>query len=365
MRQLRSHVVIVLLIMLIGTGLFAIGQPTSPVYAQAYGTLYVSGHEIINAQGQPVRLLSISNSSLIDSCGGSHLARSDMLAMRNGWNMDMIQIPLSAPRWFNTYGDCPGYRQSVQAAVTAADDSGIYVLLSLYHEDVCGTNKTATGATEDGGAGYDLPDAVRSGHADSSEAFWQSLAMTYRSDNHVLFGLFGEPHDTPWSVWQSGGTVQQAGDSHRAACSYQAIGMQQLVNEVHQIAPFHLELVPGLDWAGDLSGAGGITGPMVVFALHNYPGPHCGKQAYWDECFGQLAETRPVVDTEFGELDCGDSYITAVMPYFAAHLDGMGMWVWSTSTSCSRPGTLARWDGTPNAYATPIRAFYRSLGANG
>src|SRR5690348_4010467 len=98
--------------------------PTLPV-------LRVSGTQVVDASGQPVKLIGASHSSLEFLCGGDgHFQVADFQAMR-AWGMNVVRIPLSSEFWANRKNDCPNYHLTVTDAVTNAEAAGMYVILDL------------------------------------------------------------------------------------------------------------------------------------------------------------------------------------------------------------------------------------------
>src|SRR5262249_38809054 len=142
-----------------------------------------------------------------------------------------------------------------------------------------------------GGVQCPLPDTGK------DVALWRDLATIYGHDGRVLFDLFGEPHDTTWTVWQNGGTINGGcyvlnhdGDQVENE-SYVAIGMSALVTQVRTLAPDTILILSGLDWGYTLAGIGkgiGVNDPNVVYGTH--PFDYVSKRpSLWPKDFGKLA----------------------------------------------------------------------------
>ena len=100
----------------------------------------------------------------------------------------------------------------------------------------------------------------------NSKTFWTEVATRYKGDGRVLFELYNEPHDVPWTTWQKGGTT---------GSGWEVVGMQQLYDAVRAAGADNLVIVGGLNWAFDLSGVATnrIAGYNIVYATHPYDAP--------------------------------------------------------------------------------------------
>lgn len=313
--------------------------------------LHIVGTHLEDAHGQRVFLIGAARSSLEYDCAGDgHYARSDFRSMR-GWGMNTVRFPLSAAYWLNIGQICPGYQQTVRDAVAAAEAEGFYVILTLQFTAPLGPLPSPAGAS------YPLPDQTQ------SLAFWRSAGQVFANDPNVLFELYSEPHDVSWQQWLNGGSVTSLADADHAAGTYQGAGMQQLANVVHQVAPNRIAIISGNTWGGDLTGVPSqaqVKGTNLMYGVHLYPGPDSTDPTTWPERFGNLANSVPVMATEFGQLDCQDTFIKAAMPYLTFHTNGMVAWTWNLG-DCSRPALLAAWDGSFTTYGQTIHDFFLAL----
>jgi endoglucanase len=88
---------------------------------------------------------------------------------------------------------------------------------------------------------------------ESFAAFWKLLAMEFKPDRNVMFGLMNEPHDMPGRQWLSA--------ANAAIAAIRAAGATNLI------------LVPGNSWTGAHSWAsGGADGNSVVMLGVRDPG---------------------------------------------------------------------------------------------
>ena len=296
-------------------------------------------------QGHPVTLIGADRSSLEYSCSGDgHFGIADFQAMQS-WGMNTVRIALSSEFWVNAGGMCPNYQQTVTQAVANARSAGMFVILDLQWSAPFELSADQTG----GGGQCPLPDSGK------DVAFWQDLASHYRSDLGVLFDLYGEPFGVSWATWRDGGTVSLgcyiiSAPSHPVeGGTYQAIGMQALVDKVRAIAPENVIIVGGLSFGYDLSGVRqgyALKGTNLVYDTH--PFDYESKQpSDWPAAFGDTAQTYAVIADEFGSSSCGTSYISQAISYFNAHHISWLAWAWGPD-GCGEPSLLASWPDTPS-----------------
>ena len=77
----------------------------------------------------------------------------------------------------------------------------------------------------------------------NSLTFWTEVATQYQGDGRVLFEMYNEPNDIPWSVWLTGGNF---GGIHVA-------GMQAIYDAIRSAGANNVVIAGGLDWAYDLT----------------------------------------------------------------------------------------------------------------
>lgn len=326
------------------------GATTQVGAAATFPGLAVKGSQIITGDQRPITLIGATRSSLEYLCtGDGHFQASDFLAMR-AWGMNVVRLTLSSEFWANHDNACPTYRQTVHDAVMTAEAQGLYVILTLQWNAPLDSASDRT----HGGAQCPMPDARQ------DVAFWQDVAASYRTDQHVLFDLFGEPHDVSWKTWYDGGTIvggcdviQQTGSSVEQG-TYTAIGMGALSDIVHTIAPANTLIVSGLDWGYDLSQVTAYPLATTNILYDTHPFDYGEKQpAYWDHAFGNLARHAAVIAGEFGSYDCQTTYSAQLIAYFNQHHISWLAWAWNPS-ACSGPSLIADWTGTPS---TPYGAY--------
>jgi hypothetical protein len=203
-------------------------------------------------------------------------------AIASFWHGNTVRIQIS-PTYLTQ--NTPGFLNAVEQLVSAAEQKGLNAILSAQYEY---TTKLAMPDTE-------------------TLAFWETLATTYAHDPRVWFDLFNEPQLSVkeaggskaqlWRIWRDGGTATVKGQS----TSY--LGMQQLVDSIRQIDSSNILLAEGIDGGKSLDQVATyrLNGSNIVYAIHSYLNPGFDTPAEWQRDWGQVAQTLPVVDDEFGE----------------------------------------------------------------
>jgi endoglucanase len=326
-----------------------------PYNATADGPYTVKGNKIFGANGQQYLFHGIGRDGLEFNCSGdgpldqAHLA---FLGSGNSgpngtyWGANTVRLPLSEGFWLNGAPGYPctaaQYQQTVLQTVNTLTALNLNVILDLQWTD-------AGQQSLQGGGPWAMPDS-------DSVTFWKQVAPIYASYSNVLFEAYNEPHPTGWSCWLNGCAISNdTGYSNDCGCtktfSYQAVGMQALVNAIRGANAKNLILVGGINWGYDLSNVANapISGSNIVYDTHPYP--YADKAANtWDAAFGNLSATYPVISAESGEYDCGSSYLSQLFAYFDAHQIGWVAWAWTVKGDvCGYPQLITDYQGTPSA----------------
>jgi endoglucanase len=302
-------------------------QASRPDGAAAAGGGYsVVGPTIYDASHHPHLFHGVDRPSLEWSATGQNLSQSDYQSMA-GWKANVVRIAMNQDFWL---ADSPayaaGYALLIDTQIQWAESAGLDVILDLHWSDKGDYSQT--------------PAQQRMADAHSA-TFWAQVAAHYKSDPRVLFELYNEPHDVPWSVWLKGGP---SGDG------FTVTGMQALYNSVRTTGAKNLVIIGGLQFAYDLSGvpSNRVQGHDIVWATHPYN--QAGKQSQnWESGFGSLSTTDPVMATEFGDTkSCGTDYYSTLIPYLDSHHVSWSGWAWYVS-GCQFPSIITDWSGTPSA----------------
>jgi len=307
---------------------------------------------IVDASGHAWYPHGVDRPSLEWSCsgqtvtGGTGIPASDFTTMATAWKANAVRVALNQDFWLSATGatvapaeNCPGYISTVKQAVAGAEAAGLTVLLDLHWSDEGNLLNSSVGqkcmADQD------------------SITFWSSVASTFKSDPHVMFELYNEPHDVPWTVWRNGGTF-----TCTDGVTYNAAGMQQLANAVRATGATNVVVAGGDAWAYDLSGVaqvGLLTGGNVAYATHPYENSAGDSPSSWTAAFGYLTPAAPVIATEFGSTNCAtDAYDSDILGYFKAHGVGYTAWAWWVG-GCSFPSVISDASGTCVSYGCLVQ----------
>jgi hypothetical protein len=265
-----------------------------PQSAQAPLPLKVVDTSIVNSRGERVWLRGVNTASLEwTSDGEGHILATVATAIRD-WDANCVRLPLAQDRWFGKApeqnGDGKAYRALVKHVVDTCSERSCYVILDLHWSDAGQWGKQI--------GQHVMPDR-------NSLEFWKDLAGTFRNDPAVLFDLYNEPHDVSWDIWLRGGQVTERASRRNPARTYEAVGMQALLDAVRDTGAQNVVIAGGLDWAYDMSGflAGkrlsDLRGNGVIYANHTYPFKGDTVER-WIAKMETATATIPVIVNEFG-----------------------------------------------------------------
>ena len=240
---------------------------------------------------------------------GEDFAPSNFDTMK-AWGANVVRFSLSQDFWINDPSNAswaPTYPDNVDEQVQAAEADGLDVIIDLHWSDAGSFgNKPGQWCMAD----------------QNSITFWTQIATKYKSDPHVLFELYNEPHDVAWNVWLSGGSASC--NTSNGSATYQVAGMQQLYNAIRGTGAQNLVIAGGLQFAFDLSGvpSNRIVGTNIMYNTHPYNEFNKTTPQQWFNAFGFLAATDPIIATEFGDTSSATcataNYDNSIIPYFDA-----------------------------------------------
>jgi aryl-phospho-beta-D-glucosidase BglC (GH1 family) len=308
------------------------GCTTTAAKHIAPGGYYVNGNTVCTASGQPHLFHGVDRPSMEWTPFGEKISAADFQLMAT-WKPNVVRIALNQDFWlssspiFNS-----GYKALIDNAVTWAEQAGMDVILDLHWSDAGQPGSCSSGCQQL------MADT-------NSITFWSELAAVYKNDGRVLFELYNEPHDVSWSVWKSGGAT---------GAGWTAAGMQQLYDAVRGAGADNLVIAGGLSYAYDLSSVpqNKLQGYNIMYATHPYGGDPSKGPQQWDGHWGFLADTDPVIVTEFGDgADCGDNtkvqtYVQQLITYADKRAASWTAWAWYPG-GCSFPAIIDGWNGAP------------------
>jgi endoglucanase len=305
--------------------------------------LKVVGTQILDSKKKPIILRGVNAASLEwDSKGEGHIVETVKTAIRD-WHVNVIRIPLAQDRWF---GKAPeqkdegkAYQALVKEVVDTCSSMGCYVILDLHWSDAGEWGKQI--------GQHNMPD-------ENSLAFWIDCAKVYKNNPAVLFDLYNEPHDVSWDVWLNGGTITERDRRRSTEKTYQAVGMQALLDAVRGTGAKNVIVAGGIDWAYDMSGflngkqLSDPKGNGVIYANHNYP----FKGDTFEQWLTKMeAATKkiPVIVSEFGGQSTrpgqqGDIWVRRVLQ--ALHDNNWNWTAWDLHPAAG-PTLISDWNYTP------------------
>ncbi|HTY48313.1 MAG TPA: cellulase family glycosylhydrolase [Steroidobacteraceae bacterium] len=303
----------------------------------------MSGNHLVDANGNNLQLRGANMSGLefvgvqgqdVATWGGT-LPDWGTFAT---WKANAVRIPLNAASWLGltTYtADSQGatsfgsavnadpqgdYKQTVIAAVQAAQAQGFYVILDLHW--------SAPQVTLGGTTAYITPDGQPEFmNAGTDIAFWQSIAETFGtqaspaasgiSNAGILFELFNEPYidyyasgSTLYGCMLNGCTVPTF---HWAIGAYsvspsggvQIAGYQQVLNTIRQAGAQNVLIVNGPSWTQEAQNykswfpTDTLSTPQLAAGWHPYPS---GTYPYSDgDVYGKTGDDAGAGTASFAE----------------------------------------------------------------
>ncbi|MHB1037581.1 MAG: glycoside hydrolase family 5 protein [Pirellulales bacterium] len=318
--------------------------------------LKVVGTKVLNSRDEPVRLRGVNTASLERTSNGEGRILATVKTAIRDWKVNHIRLPLSQDRWF---GKAPeqkdegkAYRALVKEVVDTCASQGVYIILDLHWSDAGEWGKNI--------GQHSMPD-------ENSLAFWKDLAPVYANHPAVIYDLYNEPHDVTWDVWLNGGQVTDRPNNRRAGPprTFEAVGMQKLLDTVRAAGAKNVVIAGGLDWAYDFSGIldgrqlKDPSGNGVIYANHAYNNKGHSVDV-WIARMEKASAKLPVIVSEFGGSGgpnrrsrrgspqagpTGDDWLLHVMQALEDH--GWSWTAWDLHPSAG-PTLISDWNYTPS-----------------
>ncbi|HSW88309.1 MAG TPA: cellulase family glycosylhydrolase [Candidatus Saccharimonadales bacterium] len=325
-------------------------------------TIHTSGNKILMADGQPIQIHGVGRSGTDYACvqnQGVFDGASDAASVQaiKGWHINAVRLGLNEDCWLGINGapsaySGTNYQNAIKQFVTLLNQNGIIADIDL-HWSAAGTTLSKGQA----------PMADR----DHSLTFWTSVATMFKDNPLVMFEAFNEPFPdnssnstAAWQCWLNGGTC--------SGVSFQAAGMQEIINTIRATGATNLILLGGVNYAGHITEMMQYlpNDPLhnIAAAWHQYRlagiSP-CVTASCLDPKIGNIMAQLPVVATEFGETDCQADFLNSVMSYFDSKQQGYFAWKWTVG-QCKDISLISDYAGTPTsvygqAYKTHLATF--------
>ncbi|MFN8207990.1 MAG: cellulase family glycosylhydrolase, partial [Bacteroidales bacterium] len=242
--------------------------------------LHVEKNMFVDAQGQVVifKGLNLSDPDKLERSG--HWTR-EYFAKAREWGANIVRFPIH-PRALNSRG-YEAYFALVDKGINWAEELGMYVIIDWHS---IGNLKDEKFQAE----------SYRTTKKETLE-FWRYVAGRYKNRDAVPFyELFNEPTDF-------GGQLGKA-----TWADWKAIN-EEIISIIYGIDKSKIPLVAGFNWAYDLTPVKkdpiGFEG--VAYVSHPYPMKREKPWVpQWEEDWGFVADTYPVMLTEIGYCFKGD-----------------------------------------------------------
>jgi hypothetical protein len=285
------------------------------------------------------------------------------LALMRSWHMNTVRVTLNEGCWLGlapvryrddrivVVGGAAGsrvakarmrsYRRIIVDLVNRAHAMGFMTIVDLHYN--------APGRSLAFGQ-WPMPDR------DHSPKFWRSVVKTFKNDRSMVFEVFNEPFDKAgkltWACLRNGCRLANGCadcDSPVAGCSitrcptsthprgtYRTAGMQELVNVIRAAGAKQPLVVPGRQYAGDLSQwlqympqdpLKQLGATFHMYGDHRYDNG-CDDVVCWNGEVGPVAARVPVTTTELGQFDCEHAISDAFMDWADGHGVSYQQWGW-------------------------------------
>ena len=332
----------------------------APIAAQAASlSVRIAGNHFVDGAGRTVRLLGVNRSGTEYECMANNgffdgPGDAASVAAMASWNIDAVRVPLNEDCWLGINGapaaySGTNYRNAIAGYVSRLHAAGMYAIVDL-HWNAQGS-LPADGRTGQGRQMADL---------DHSPAFWSSVASFFKNDHGVVFDLFNEPHDISWDCWLNGCTTSDG------TGTWQAAGMQTLLNAVRATGATNVVTLSANGWGGDIpqwlnyrprDPAGQIAAGWHVY----FPETFYSDPARWASAVLPVAAQVPIATTELGEHDCADGWMNQFLPWADQHGLSYTAWTWDAWPDCGNPVLITKYDGTATGYGAGYRDHLRAL----
>lgn len=228
-------------------------EPAATGYVGEHGRLRVQGNRVVDRAGKPIQLRGMS---WFWSQWSSFYVAPNVDAVADGWKATLVRAALGVENEGGYLANPQANLTKVRALVDRAIARGIYVII-------------------------DWHDHNAQSHMGQATSFFQEMAKAYGKQPHVIFEVFNEPLDIPWS------TVK----------SY----AEQMIRTIRAAGSENLIIVGTPNWSQDVDVAAGDpirSDANVAYTLHFYANTH--KQELRDKAKSALDRGIPLFVTEWG-----------------------------------------------------------------
>jgi len=144
--------------------------------------------------------------------------------------------------------------------------------------------------------------------------------------------------------------------------TFQAAGMQELVNAVRGTGATNVIMLGGVQYAATLSQwlANEPTDPLndLAASWHVYNFSWCHVPSCWDGQAAPVAQQVPLVLGELGQNDRGRTFVDSLMDWMDVRSGSYLAWTWDVWGSVW--DLIQSYDGTPTPYGASFKARFGS-----
>jgi endoglucanase len=230
--------------------------PNGPTPVSLHGALAVSGTNLVDESGAPVKLEGISSMWLNWDATG-YAENADGLAwMRDNWNLEVFRVAMGVDAEGAYLEDPSAAKNKVNRIVQNAIDLGVYVIIDWHDHEALS-------------------------HQAEAVAFFREMSETWGDYPNVLYEVFNEPLAVDWAT--------ELAPYHRT-----------LVSAIRENDPDNLILLgtPNWDQDVDVAALNPLSGSNLLYTLHFYACTHGAE--YRNKAKSARALGLPLFVTEWG-----------------------------------------------------------------
>lgn len=251
------------------------GGPSSNTPVGRHGALRVQGSEMVDEQGQSVQLKGVS--LFWHNWMGQYYNAATVSWLVDDWNISVVRAAIGVEVEAGYLQNEADAKAKARAVINAAIDKGIYVIVDWHTHSVDSNRNQA-------------------------KAFFEEMAREYGDTPNIIYEVFNEPVDQPWSQIKS--------------------YAEDVIRAIRAIDSDNVILVGCRTWSQEILEPANdpISGQTnIAYVTHFYAGTH--KQSLRDRVKAALDKGIHVFVTEWGtsQADGGSDGVV--------HLDESNLWI--------------------------------------
>lgn len=307
--------------------------------------IHVEGNQFVNAEGDTIVFRGLCLSDPVKMIAHDSVWGEQIFAEAADWGANIVRFAVH-PQNINSYGWEETFA-AMDNGIAWAKKNGLYVIMDWHS---IGNLKEER---------FTRP--MYNTTWEETLRFWRTAAIRYKDEPTVaLFELFNEPTYTASDVDLGEITWEEWRD------------MQEIIiDTIRTYHPTVTCLAAGFNWAYDLTpvAAAPIRRENIAYVCHPYPMKRTQPwEEKWEEDFGYVADTYPVICTEIGyclEGERGahipvistDEYGETITRYFEGK--GISFTVWCFDPHWG-PMLISDWDFTPTTSGRFFKTYLQS-----